>query len=180
MRETDIAWLAGLLDGEGCFYIRKSTRKHTTVRVDCFVQLVMTDRATIEYAAPFMRELSKDPCTVRPRKAALDRRGYNSRLQWVCATSSKEGALYLSQALAPYLFTKRLESHLCVAFLKRATTSGKYRATELDHRIADLAQQLKQGCEGAPAEAEKLLSEVISNQVIGGTSKEETDKRSTD
>ncbi len=49
MEATDLAWLAGLLEGEGCF------REHPTTagRYPC-IQLKMTDRDVVERAAALM------------------------------------------------------------------------------------------------------------------------------
>lgn len=51
MTETkDIAWLAGLLEGEGCFLLRKSGGYKGSISI----ALQMTDRDTVEKAATLM------------------------------------------------------------------------------------------------------------------------------
>lgn len=175
-----INWLAALLDGEGCVYMGISTRKHTTVRVDCWLMVGMTHQPTIEFAAEILRKISGDPCRVsfKPSKSK-DRRGYNKRDQWRVSTSSKQGTLNALRALMPFLYTKQLETRLAIRFLERALTSKHYTATKVDHVVVDVVKRLKGGCGEAPAEAMILLGdEVIPNQAtqaLDGTSRNRVD-----
>ena len=47
MNEIEVAWLAGLLEGEGCFHLRKEDDRP-------LIKLNMTDRDVIERAARLM------------------------------------------------------------------------------------------------------------------------------
>lgn len=51
---SDIYWLAGLLEGEGCFYAHKSAGKTTENKCKLLIQLVMTDRDIVDRAAKIM------------------------------------------------------------------------------------------------------------------------------
>lgn len=50
MRRTDLAWLAGLWEGEGCFMTGPPSRPHKPV-----IRLHMTDRDVVERAAHLMQ-----------------------------------------------------------------------------------------------------------------------------
>ena len=73
---TDIAWLAGILDGEGCIAFARRTdyNKHRLeVRYD--VKLAMACRKTVETAYEIIAELVGDDCVNEPyeerRKVAV-------------------------------------------------------------------------------------------------------------
>ena len=55
MTELDIAWLAGLLEGEGCFRI--NTRKRDNGTINYYPQLIlkMTDEDIIKRAGELMQ-----------------------------------------------------------------------------------------------------------------------------
>lgn len=49
MKETDLAWLAGLLEGEGSFYLKTKNGKHVPA-----IGLAMTDADIVERAGDLM------------------------------------------------------------------------------------------------------------------------------
>lgn len=63
MRDTDLAWLAGLLEGEGCFFFGKKVSRRVGVRLPPVVkiQLKMTDLDVVCRAAALMG--ARDPIT---------------------------------------------------------------------------------------------------------------------
>lgn len=89
MTEIELAWLAGLLEGEGCFSVRKDRDTPT-------VEVKMTDLDVINRVAMLMGR------TVTPVPPANDRclPQYRARLQG-------EPARELMRALLPYMGQRR-------------------------------------------------------------------------
>jgi len=160
MRDVDIAWLAGLLDGEGCFVCFKD--KRGPHQINFHTSLAMVDRETVERAAVLMRQLSGDKVKVRLKHP---RSGFSRRVQYVFDVSTKQGNLRVQKALAPYLVTKKLQCELMLSILERAVLKKRYKAIGLDFTILDLYHRLKRDdrgtkridCGEARAEAIELL-----------------------
>jgi len=158
--EHRIAWLAGLLDGEGCIYMGLSTRKHTTGFIDCKVGLEMTHKITVDYAAAIMREIAPDPFRVKVRKRREKRLGGDYRKQqYTASASSQQGTLQLLTVLCPYMVTKQTEARLAIDYLRRATAVTKYRVSERDRTIAECVRRLKKDDLQALADAVRLLDD---------------------
>ena len=66
----DLAWLAGLLEGEGCFYIGRQHGKHGKIYTNARISLVMTDRDSVERAATIMGSKVGKPFTPKGGKIA--------------------------------------------------------------------------------------------------------------
>jgi hypothetical protein len=158
--EHRIAWLAGLLDGEGCIYMGLSTRKHTAGFIDCKVGLEMTHKITVDYAATVMREIAPDPFRVKVRKKRKKREGGEyKKQQYTASASSQQGTLQLLTVLYPYMVTKQTEARLAIDYLRRATTVTKYRTSERDRAIATCVRRLKKDDLRARADAARLLDD---------------------
>jgi len=166
IREIDIAWLAGIVDGEGCFHF--AARKSKLTFIDCWLQVGMCHKETVDRVARLMSTLSEYKVCARFRRPYADPHGYARRDQWIAAVYQKRAMLRITRALLPYLVTKQLEARLVISFLERSISSGKYKATVLDRAMAEVAQKLKLGRGEAPAEANQLLGEVIPNQATVG------------
>lgn len=65
MHEQDVIWLAGLLEGEGCFTVRQPRPAH---RAELSVRAKMTDRDVVERAAAVFP--ANTAITVEPRRDA--------------------------------------------------------------------------------------------------------------
>ena len=154
-KESQLAWLAGLIDGEGCVYLGAKRRRGDNMPtfLGCWVGIEMTHRATIERAATLMRELSKDPIRIKERDRPL-----GTKRQYIATTSSQLGALQLLVSIHKYLIAKRLEALLIIDYLLRATSVKYYKATALDRRIAKCVKSLKKtGYDRAELVALRLL-----------------------
>jgi hypothetical protein len=166
----DTVWLAGLLDGEGCFHFARSTRPHTKRFINAWIFVGMTHEETVERAGEIMRKLSGDPCRVQPKGVAKRR---SKKAQWRVGTTSKMGTLRLAKALIPYLVTKRVESLLMIRYLERAVKSGKHQSSNYDFALADMSQLIKKsGCRETYVAALALLDAdgdmVILNEAAEG------------
>lgn len=93
-REQEIIWLAGILEGEGCFRIL--TDKHNiNTRAKLRVELTMTDKDVVEHAASIF------PGTVRLRTPHEQyKQAY--RVSW-CSAKAEE----VMRAVLPYMGERR-------------------------------------------------------------------------
>ncbi len=93
---TDIAWAAGLFEGEGCFHARRTTagwRTHLEMTV------AMTDRDVLERLRTVVGVGTVTVRTPRPLKA-------HWKTQYIWRISGKK-ALEVAEALEPYLGERR-------------------------------------------------------------------------
>lgn len=109
MRKMDLLWLAGLLEGEGCFYANGSTLRPSH---GCGISLQMTDKDIVEKAASLLNvNLS----------GFQDARG-NRKPAWrfqVCG----DNAIYFMRLLLPFMGKRR------TAKIKYLLKRAKLRAT---------------------------------------------------
>ena len=165
--ELNKAWLAGLIDGEGCIAFMRRTdyvpKHRMEVRYD--VKIAMACRETVECCYDLIADIVGEDLVkeVYEERRKVKRR----RPLYRCEVSSKEGVYLLLTALLPYLRTKKIEARLCINYLNRARHYKRYRATDFDRRLAELATGIRNGCGEARAEAEELLSQVIPSQAEG-------------
>ncbi len=110
MRESDIAYLAGLFDGEGSIYYTKSTEKkkkhtgkgyRTTQSWSINMEITMTDPMVINW----LRETLKvGTVTKKPRKGLRkDGTKYLMQYRWRCVFRD---AYYVCCLIYPYSITK--------------------------------------------------------------------------
>jgi len=106
MKEVTKAYIAGLMDGEGCFRIEKFKTERSPIGVQyrTVVEITMCDKRTIETLAKITdRNLQK------PKKLPSGRIAY--KLVWRNGPAAK----FISQIL-PYLMCKKEEAALCLFF----------------------------------------------------------------
>jgi hypothetical protein len=115
MEETDKAYLAGLLDGEGCIYIVSFTPKDTgRPRVIPSVSIGMHSKKAVEF---FSEKVGKS--LLHPYKT-LGNRG-----TWTCRLNYKDAADFL-ECIMPYLITKKPQAQFFTFFYSIAF-SRSYR-----------------------------------------------------
>tara|TARA_R100000664_G_scaffold12562_1_gene20151 strand:+ start:1543 stop:2001 length:459 start_codon:yes stop_codon:yes gene_type:complete len=110
MRETDFAWVAGLIDGEGCLRIHK--RKPTKNRgynynYQARVSVKMTHLPTIER----LREIFPFGCVVKEHPGKLNKR---VAWRWEVTTSNAEKVL---RSVRSYLVTKKEEADKLLEYI---------------------------------------------------------------
>ncbi len=161
-----LAWLAGLFDGEACiaFAKRSDYNPHRLLEVRYDVKLAMTCKDTIRLAYNIIVPIVGDDVVTRPYEEK--RRTKRARPLWRIEVASKRGVHDLLTALLPYFVTKRLEAQLTLRYLERALASKHYRADEFDRRLAELATALRHGSGEARLEAKQLLEQVIPSQAV--------------
>jgi hypothetical protein len=162
---ADTAWLAGLLDGEGCIAFMRRTdyapKHRLEVRYD--VKIAMACKDTIMRVGEMIASIVGDDLVkVFEERRRIARR----RPLWRCEVSSKRGVHDLLVTLLPHLFTKQLEARLVLRYLDRALAEKRYKADDHDRFLADLATGIRNGCGEARSEAKELLGQVIPSQAV--------------
>ena len=99
MNKEETAWLAGLLEGEGCFISYKTGKnKNPSIRI----KVKMTDKDVIEKANKIMPQST---WTSKGRKVyTIHIRGYKTQYE---ASRTGAVALEIMQAILPHMGTRR-------------------------------------------------------------------------
>ena len=95
MKNTELAWLAGLLEGEGCFWLRKPRG----ARQSCspYLAVSMTDKDVVERVAKiFGVQVKKKP----------DQRKAHYKPCWTVQASGPRAALWMNRML-PFMGMRR-------------------------------------------------------------------------
>ena len=103
MKDTEIAWLAGLFDGEGCVWCRWPKRKNV------IVEIKMTHRQTIERVQMLFPG--------RMAKGHLS--GFSIKPQWRWSLDTLGAGRFLVMIL-PYLVTKKDEAIIALRLCDRS------------------------------------------------------------
>ena len=166
----DIAWLAGIIDGEGCFSVKRPIVRQSGKRVgyktsyQVWVVLCNTSKAMVERAAQIL-----DGLGVHYQPIRRVWKGKNAtRWQYWLHVARKDDVLRLTEALLPHLTAKRCEAEMVSWFLKRACQKPSYMTTVLDRTVLDAMAAVKRNGGEAPAEIRELLREVIPSQASAG------------
>lgn len=137
MKETDIAWLAGLVDGEGCLFMRRISpqkQKSMEARVEIHTPSIrMFERVTrifdgleIQYSLEIgrMQKMSTRPAN----KITVNKKHEIKKL------------LLLIQ---PYLYVKLPEAEVMLEYLSKACLVSHYKASDVDYEYIDKLKALK-------------------------------------
>ncbi len=97
MKDTDLAWLAGLLEGEGCFYLGWRKTRKGEARPVATIVLTMTDKDVVQRAADLMET------TIFGGKT----RGNQIKAPWTCSVTRNNETNRISRLLRPYMGERR-------------------------------------------------------------------------
>ena len=104
MRESDVAYIAGLFDGEGSIQYKKYPEKKRSGTYNCWrivMEITMTDRSVLLWV---LEVLGCGTLTKKPRKGKRkDGTKYLMQYRWRC---SFRDAYYVCILLFPYAHTK--------------------------------------------------------------------------
>lgn len=133
MLETDLAWAAGLIDGEGNFSIRRSRSATGKPEYGLALRVAMTDDKTIER----LWRMFPEGIMVRRAHRKKGRREHRdfSEVSWHASHAAD-----VIRILSPYLFTKTEEADLALLY---AETLGKKDQTEFRDSLYVRMRNLK-------------------------------------
>lgn len=121
MRDVDIAWAAGLLEGEGSFTTKG--RNHTAIRVHCH----MTDRDILER----LQELFGGH--IYPIK----KRETHWKDAWAWCLSSEEDAARCMELIRPHMGSRRGEKIDELLAIRKAKQSARESRTKVKVQLAE-------------------------------------------
>lgn len=128
MLETDRAWAAGIMDGEGC--IRLQNRRNSSGKISYTLRVSVSNTDP-----PMLRRLVElFGGGVWPNRSATGKPMW----QWVVWSKNAESAL---TAMAPYLITKKVQAQ--VALESQSLIKRNNRPNENLARLAELDQRLR-------------------------------------
>ena len=117
--KLEMAYLAGLFDGEGCITIRRNSSKGKQLALDC--ALGMTNQY-VPNLFQFHFQGSVSFCKGRKE---------NHNNSWLWQISARKALAFLEEIL-PYLRLKRAEAELAIAFQKRLKWQGGVPVTDAE------------------------------------------------
>lgn len=161
----DIAWLAGIVDGEGCFSVKNPIKRgngrrcHQVWLVICNTSKPMMDRCKWIMEGLLGKSVSM-------RKVWKGKKA--TRYQYWINIGHKADLLFITEELLPHLTAKRVEGEVIAWFLRRACAHRAYKRTALDIAVLESLSAVKRNGGEAPAEYVDLLSEVIPSEALKG------------
>lgn len=167
---SDIAWLAGIVDGEGCFTVKRPIKRKSGKRqgnvtsYQLWMVICNTSRAMIDRVA---RVLAKAGVQHQPvRRVWKGKKA--TRWQFWIHVARKHDLLRLTEILLPHLTAKRDEAEIVIWYLKRACLDQQHRTTPVEMAVLDSMSKIKRNGGEAPAEIAAMLREVIPSQAVPG------------
>jgi len=145
--EMDLAWLAGIVDGEGYIRVRAGSQNHNgngdRTTLMCSFKLENTSMAMISRVTDILDYHEVHYSLRRTKPTALSRRA-NIRLEvW-----RKGDVLRLCQMVLPYITAKKDEFELVEGYLSKAVLLKYYTATPDDLKLPKRLQSLRWPTQG--------------------------------
>lgn len=166
-----VAWLAGILDGEGWIGIAQGARPlsrvgHGGVYHSPGLQLANTSLPMLERAASVIEAITgQRPPIHRKVDNSADRAGH--RPAWVIRLTARAPILLLLSATRAYLVAKDQQADLLMAFLRRhAALPWSRRRTDATYRADQIDFDRLRLLNGRPDDAETLarLEQMLGRQ----------------
>ena len=148
MRQTDLAWAAGLFDGEGCVSLRPRQRANQRTRgYELRVEASMTDQATIQR----LQSLFGGTCRF---DEARQRRCPDWQPQWSWVLGTGQSVAFL-QRVRPYSTTKATQIWLALEWAAARKSPIRKGVPRGEFLISDEEQALQDGFAAALSQAKK-------------------------
>lgn len=115
MLDTDLAWLAGIWDGEGSIALFSHKERNGSIKICPTVCVVNTDIAIINKVRKILEELQ---CSFQLQETQPK----NSRhsVKWTLTTRNQKYIVKFLKAVMPYLFSiKRQKAEILLAYTER-------------------------------------------------------------
>ena len=115
MKKTDIAYIAGLFDGEGCIRINKNSAQHRYYSLNVSVKM----------SWQWMPEFLRCGFGGSVYKYKMDKYYPNAKDQW-CWNIRGQQAVEFLETVMPYLKLKRAEAELALLFQSKKLSKADY------------------------------------------------------
>jgi hypothetical protein len=147
--DLDIAWLAGVFDGEGCVYVQRSKRKGDRVVCSVALNIANTSAELVERVVRLERGLGCAPVVTFESR-------YTKKPAYYVKVARKVDALALAKALLPHATSKRAELQMAIWYLERSCKVRQHVATKQELEVLDTIRGVKHG-EALPESVARLL-----------------------
>ena len=107
MKKTDLAYTAGIIDGEGCILISKARRQKS--RSGYVYGLTVSVNSTDEWLCQWLKFSFGGSITLKKHYRE------NESLLWIWAVRSNQAVAFLKLVL-PYLYLKKPQAELAIKF----------------------------------------------------------------
>jgi hypothetical protein len=134
VKATDIAWLSGIIDGEGCIYARQISIRSLTFRI------------TIETVSETMIDKVREILNQSEIEYRIEPpiwRKNSTRFALRLKVDKKQAVHKLCNLILPYSVVKKPELFSIKAYLDKAVKVTYYSATEQDFEILTKLKELK-------------------------------------
>jgi len=126
MKRTDLAYIAGIIDGEGCIRAQIWESKNKLARYNTIVTVEMVDKTPLQFIQNlFGGRINKHTSKISERK-----------LRWRWQVTGKE-AEQLLVAVKPYLLTKKAQAEIGLRVLRDHPRYQRYTPMERFLQEAD-------------------------------------------
>lgn len=138
MKELEYAWAAGLVDGEGCVFINKSSRTLASRQVTPTFRLVLKVTMGCQETVERLREVF-EVGTVQNHVPRSDR--VNASYSWICQSHQAKAVF---EKILPFAITKRTEIEVALRFanLPLAERGGGGGSKAVDPGLFDQREAL--------------------------------------
>ena len=152
--DVDTAWLAGIVDGEGCFSVKRPIRRKSGKRVgsvtsyQLWMVICNTSKPMVDRVAQVFAALGVHHQPVR--RVWKGKRA--TRWQYWIHVARKRDMLRLTRALLPYLTAKKAEAEVVDWYLSRSCRVPVYKTHSDEAAVLDSMSVIKRnGGESTPA-----------------------------
>ncbi len=150
----DIAWLAGIFDGEGCVYVlntkRQSKKSGNRVISSVGLNLANTSPQLVEKYISVLDTIGITP-------AVFSEPRYGTRTIYYVKVNRKHDALTLARIIVDFATSKQSELRMAIWYLERACKSRQHVASEQDKQVLKAITDVKHNVD-IPASVKRLLS----------------------
>jgi hypothetical protein len=141
-----LAYLAGLIDGEGCITMRHFLRHSASGKYGPGRQNSMGARVEIHTVSPRMIEAIRAILADMGLSCTIEKPKYqpmSTRPAIRLMVHNKHHVRHLLRSVLPYLVVKQPEAELVLEFLDRACAVPRYRIVQEDYEIRAALPDLK-------------------------------------
>jgi hypothetical protein len=138
LTNEQIAWMAGIADGEGSFFITYTHDRNGCGVFKCSFAVGNTNRAILEEVQRVFRELTGKEFSLCPIKA----RG-NRKTSWVIQLTAQSDLRRFCECVLPYLVGKHAQAELMIEFVKHCPGAGRTMTAEQIQRRFDAMLEMK-------------------------------------
>lgn len=168
MKDTELAYLAGLVDGEGSIGLSYQTAKpswknkscnHVRPQVDVVAN---TNFELIRVVVKLLQGFSLSPRVV---SYGTDKRNARWKAAWKVYLVTLDDKKKFLELIHPYLVGKKAQAEMVMEFLSRRSSHHKVKTTQYERLLAERCQQLNQrGRSSESVETERQTGDTLKFQ----------------